>query len=390
MPMHPRERVKQWLPHVLLLALAGAAVWWVLSIIAPIRDALVLGAALALLTHPVLYLPLENLLRRALPSWHADQRSYLASLISTLALAMGVAGFLLLVLWAVIGDVPATLRAGAGLAFQDPKQIRVVVEVVAMRTNALLQLYPSLGITPGDIRLALEGFLVHSRFGPEFVKFLFTGTGGLIVQMILTLTTVFYLYSQGPLLGKFMLTHLPLSERQQLGLRLRFHRTVQHMLAATIGKAVVLGLCLGGLAWSIAGFNVVLVSLVGMFAGLMPVVGHAFVWLPLAGVLASQGRWIEASTLSVASISAAWLIEQATYRMATALGTDDEWLSFLLFLSVIGGALGSGLEGLIIGPAAVITVTVMVEFLGSLYGRDPAEMEASSAEAPESTQPPQP
>jgi predicted PurR-regulated permease PerM len=379
----PRERLKQWLPHVLLLSLAGAAVWWLLQVIAPIREALLLGAALALLTHPVIYVPLENLFRRLLPSWNPDQRRYVASLMSTIALAAAGAGMLLLVLWAVIGDVPATLRAAAGLMFQDAKQIHVVIDVVAARTGALLQLYPSLGITPQDISLALEGFLVHNRFGPEFVKFLFTGTGGLIVQIVLTLTTVFYLYSQGPMLGRFLLTHLPLTERQQLGLRLRFHRTVQHMLAATIGKAVVLGLCLGGIAWAVAGFNVVLVSLVGVFAGLMPVVGHAFVWLPLAGVLASQGRWLEAGCLSAASIATAWLIEQATYRMATALGTDDEWLSFLLFLSVIGGALGSGLEGLIIGPAAVITVTVMVEFLGSLYGRD-AEEAAEPEAAPKS------
>jgi predicted PurR-regulated permease PerM len=378
MPESPRDRLRSWLPHGLLLGLAVLSVWWLLQVVAPIQGALLLGAALAILTHPVLFHPVDRLFARGLPSWSPEQRHYLSAMVATLALAGILTAAVLVVLWAVIGDVHDTLRAAIGLAFQDPRQIDFVIGEVSQRTAALLQLYPSLGLTQADVRAALQDFLAHNRFGPEFVKLLFTGTGGLIVEVMLTLTTLFYLHSQGAMLARFLLTYLPLSASQQVALRVRFHRTVQHMLAHTLGKAVVIGLCLGALAWAIAGFNFVLVAVVGMFVGLMPVVGHAFVWLPLASLLASQGHWLDASCLSLASLSAAWLIDRAAYRMALAMGTDEVWLSFLLFLSVVGGALGYGPRGLIIGPAAVIMVTVFGEFLASLYGRNPPPPEESA------------
>jgi predicted PurR-regulated permease PerM len=366
----PRDRLRAWLPHALLLVLGGAALWWLLLVIAPIRQSLLMGGALALLTHPLLFAPFDRLLHRAFPNWPAEYRRYFSSLISTIVLAAIVALAMLLVLYALMGTVRQTMDAAVGLVFQDPARVEHVLDAVATRFESLLALYPSLGLTQHDIRVALGEFLGHDRFGPEFVRLLFTGTGGLIVEAVLTLTTLFYLYSQGPMLARFLLDHLPLSPTQQVGLRLRFHRTVQHLLTETLGKALAIGLSLGFLAWAVAGFHPVLVAVVGLFVGLMPVVGHAFVWLPLASLLASQGRWTEAWCLAVACWAAAWLIERATLRMATALGTDETWLSFLLFLSVVGGALGYGARGLIIGPAAVITVVVLAEFVGSLYGKN--------------------
>jgi predicted PurR-regulated permease PerM len=340
-------------------------------VIAPIREALLMGGSLALLTHPLLFAPFDRWLHAAFPSWPTAYRRYFSSLIATALLAATVILALLLVLWALLGRAHETVTAAIGLVFQDPARIHTVIDALAARFQLLLDLYPSLGLTQQDIRDALTQFLGHSRFGPEFVRMLFTGTGGLIVEAVLTLVTLFYLYSQGPALARYLLDHLPLSPTQQLALRLRFHRTVQHLLAETVGKALAIGILLGSIAWAIAGFNPVLVAVVGLFVGLMPVVGHAFVWLPLASLLASQGHWLDAACLAVASWTAAWLIERAAQRMAMALGTDETWLSFLLFLSVVGGALGYGVRGLIIGPASVITVVLIAEFINSLYAKEP-------------------
>jgi predicted PurR-regulated permease PerM len=167
-----------------------------------------------------------------------------------------------------------------------------------------------------------------------------------------------------------------LSQANQQALQLRFHRTVQHLLAETIGRALLMGVALGLIAYLVAGFNPVLVGLVGVFAGLLPIVGPAFVWLPLASLLASKGRWTEASALVAASWSASWLIERLSQRLARALGTDDTLLSFLLFCSIVGGVLGSGMRGLILGPAAVIVVVVLAQFVASLYGQDRQQRQA--------------
>src|SRR4051812_27101144 len=115
----PRDRLRSWLPHALLLVLGGAALWWLLLVITPIRQSLLMGGALALLTHPLLFAPFDRLLHRAFPSWPAEYRRYFSSLISTVALAVIVALAMLLVLYALMGDVRATMDAALGLVFQD-------------------------------------------------------------------------------------------------------------------------------------------------------------------------------------------------------------------------------------------------------------------------------
>lgn len=394
----PRTWLRHWLPHLLLLAIGLVALSWLLWIIAPIGRPVLLGTALAMLTTPILFDPIDRLLAAIAPSWTTAYRRYCASFVATMLL-LGVSVLVvLLILTALLGPQAHPLRAMLGLAFQDPRAVAKVVDGVASRTGAVLALYPSLGLTPMDVRDALTSFLVHSRFGPEFVRLVFTGTGGLVVEIVLTITTTFYLYSQMPQLVGLLLRRLPLDPEGQAVLRRRFARTVQHLLAETIGKALAIGVALGAVAWAVAGFNPVLVGIVGIFAGLLPVVGHAFIWLPLASLLATQGRWTESWCLAIACWAAAWLIERVSVRLARALGTDDTLLSFLLFLSVIGGVLGEGVRGLVLGPAAMIFVVVLVEYAAQLYapresvppGAAPAPSPAAPPAAPAAPAAPSP
>jgi predicted PurR-regulated permease PerM len=364
----PRDRLSSWLPHVLLLVLLVGALAWLAVLVWPVSSSLAMGGSLALLTHPVLYGPLDRWIARTLPRWPVRQRRYVTSLLSTLAVLGVVLGVVVVLLWALLGSLVATRQALVALVFQEKHQTDHLVAELTARASKLLVLYPNLGLSVNDLKDAIASVIQHDRPGPEFVRFLFTGTGGLVVHLVLTLTTLFYLYSQGAILLRMLLLYLPLTRAQQAALRRRFVRTVQHMIFDTVGRALMNGIAMGFLAWVIGGFNPVLVAAVGMFVGLMPIVGHTFVWLPLAGVLVSQGRWLDAGCLAAAAVSAAWLIEQAAWRMAMALGTAEIWLSFLLFLSVVGGVLGQGPAGLLLGPAAVITVVILVQFVASLYG----------------------
>jgi len=128
------------------------------------------------------------------------------------------------------------------------------------------------------------------------------------------------------------------------------------------------GLSFGVLAWIIAGFNPVLVAVPAVVLCLLPLVGPSFVWLALASLLATQGRWIEAGAIASACLGCWFLVEQAANRIAVALGTDEVWLGFLLFLSMVAGVIAHGLGGLVLGPAAVLVVGVLIELWSSLYG----------------------
>jgi predicted PurR-regulated permease PerM len=113
----------------------------------------------------------------------------------------------------------------------------------------------------------------------------------------------------------------------------------------------------------------VLVALLTTAIALLPVVGPSVAWLPLASILYTTGRPVEAACLGVASLCAVWIIDYLASRLSTALGTDEHWLSFLLFISVVGGVIGFGPRGVVLGAGAVLAISLAASLMPLLYGR---------------------
>ena len=64
--------------------------------------------------------------------------------------------------------------------------------------------------------------------------------------------------------------------------------------------------------------------------------------------------------------------------MGRRLHEQGAWMSFLLFLGIIGGILGYGAQGFVIGPMAVVLAYGLVRFLAS-PGREPDELGETEA-----------
>jgi predicted PurR-regulated permease PerM len=366
-----RRTLRVRLPHGAVIVLVLAATVWLVVITAPVHQALLLAGSLTALFYPVLFAPIDRLLSRWFGHCAAGQRRYASALLSTIVLGAGVVALLLLILWAILGGLETTIQAVIGLAFHDQAQIHALVDVVVERSSKLLHLYPDLHLESAQLRQALQSALEQTSVGPAFLSYLVTGTGSLIAQAAFTLLTVFYLFLDGPTLACLLLASLPLSTGQRDQLARRFTATATHLLLGTIGRAVAHGVAIGVLSTLIAGFgsNGVLVALVTTCIALLPVVGPTVAWLPLASILYTTGHPIEACCLGVASIISVWLIEHFAGRLASALGTADHWMSFLLFISVVGGVIGFGPRGLILGPGAVLAISLAASLLTLLYGQ---------------------
>lgn len=369
MATDPRELLRAWVPHLALLGLALAAGWWLLLVIAPVGDALMLAAALAVITYPVLFQPIDRAITSVFGTWQVDTRRYLSALAATTVLGSLVIGFALVLLVAVVGDLSGTLRLIIGLAVQDPVRINEVVDLLMSRVAMTASLLPSLHLDLEKIRHSLSDLLSQISVGSAFMQYVVTGTGGFLVQSALTLVTLFYLYSQGPRLVTMLMSCLPLTFAQRLTIEARFQSTAVHLVTGTAARAACHGIVLGLLAWLIGGFNPVLIAVIVAVFALLPVAGPMVAWLPIASVLWTQERVPAAIGLGVAALIASWLIDTLAARVATHLGTDDLWLSFLLFLGLVGGLIGFGPRGLILGPAAVLTVSIVIQVLPALYGR---------------------
>ena len=89
----------------------------------------------------------------------------------------------------------------------------------------------------------------------------------------------------------------------------------------------------------------------------------------MASILWGQQLINHAVFFSLAAIVSSIIIDRIAVRLATFLGTDDIWLSFLLFLAIVGGVIGLGPLGLIMGPAAVLTLSTLAQVIPALYGK---------------------
>ena len=89
------------------------------------------------------------------------------------------------------------------------------------------------------------------------------------------------------------------------------------------------------------------------------------VWLPLSSLVWTRGEPLTALVMILLSLFFNYLISRARIRMGKKLHDQGAWLSFMLFLGIIGGILAYGPQGFVIGPMAVILAYGLVRFLAA-------------------------
>ncbi len=364
----PAERLRSWLPHVLLLLLVTAAVGLLLVVVWPLKDALLLAGSIALLTYPIAFLPVLTQLERVAPHWPADQRRFAAATIATVAVGASTIALLLLGALLIFGSLDRLADLVVGLLFNNGQRLDHAIDTLARKAGSLLELYPQLPWDSQMIKTGLHEMLGRGNLGPDMLGFLFRGTIGVMATAALTLIVLFYLYAQGTRLAGMLMHWLPLTEERRAELADRFRGLAVFVAAGMVARAVVHGTVCGLIGWALAGAHPLATGAVAGFLALLPVVGPAIAWVPYATVLWSTGRELQSICLALASISAAWVVELAFRRLARRLGADSLWFSFLLFCGLVGGIVSFGLRGVIIGPAAALTAAALFGFLPAVYG----------------------
>ncbi len=377
----PQDILRDWLPHALILGLLALSVWLLVQVFAPISDPVLLAAALAALTYPILFQPLNHLARRRLTFLDDAWRRTVVAAVATLALVLILVSPLVLMLLTTLEHPGDAFPVLYGLARRDPERIQQVAIMGEERARAMLQLYPKIPLQPGEVRSFLEQQLGRSDVGRTFLDFLLHGTGGFIAQLALALTSVFYFYDFGPRVVRSLMAYTPLTPQQRVLLRRRFQSAIFRLMTDTLGTALLKGVCLGLSAWIIADYNFFIVVAVTTFISLLPVIGFTFVWLPLASLLWAQQHRLDAICLAIAALASSWLVHLLGERLTQRLDhRRTVWLSFLLFLSLIGGLIAFGAKGFVVGPMAVVFVVVLGSFWLPLYGiGNPEETETVQA-----------
>lgn len=280
-------------------------------------------------------------------------REGLAALVMTLAMLVVVIGPIFLLVVTFVGDAVET--------YQDLTSGHRDVLMQQVEQNWLVQKVLGLAkeVSGKEIRLKelAEQFarkvpMIAAQAVGDVVGYLFSFLGGLVFVLL----SLYYFYKDGPLAAKVLKELLPLPEEDRGALFQELHAALNAAVVGGLLTAFAQGL-LGFIILFILGLDKpVLWSCAMAVASLVPLIGTALVWAPMAGIFALRGEVDKA--LILAGYGTIVIGMADNFLRPLLVGRQIEVHPLLLFFGILGGIAMFGFAGVILGPVCVVFLQV--------------------------------
>lgn len=173
---------------------------------------------------------------------------------------------------------------------------------------------------------------------------------GFVLSFGVGLYVAYFLLRDGKSIGRQIVEHLPLAPAIATQLSERFLSIVR----ATIKGSIVVGLVqgtLGGITYWIAGMpSVVLLGLLTALFSLLPAIGPAIVWAPVALYLLAMGYVWQGVLVLVSGVAVIGMADNVLRPIL--VGRDTGIPDWIILISTLGGIGAMGLAGIVVGPMA--------------------------------------
>lgn len=333
---------------LLLLAAVSAAMVWILL---PFYGPILWGTVLALLFAP-LYRRLSVRLR---------QRRTLAALLTLLVV------MLLVVLPAVsiglaLASEASTLYARLQSGEVDPaRYFRGVFEALPASITAWLDRFGLVDFSTLQQRLT-DALAQGSRLIAAQALGIGQGTFDFVVQLFITLYLAFFLIRDGEGLARTLRRAIPLAPAHLKELSAKFTVVIRATVKGNLLVAALQGL-LGGLAfWFLDVKGALLWAVAMAFLSLLPAVGAALVWAPVALYFLLTGAIWQGLVLSAWGVLVIGLVDNLLRPLL--VGKDTRLPDYVVLLTTLGGMAVFGINGFVIGP----TIAAMFVAVWHIYG----------------------
>jgi predicted PurR-regulated permease PerM len=187
-------------------------------------------------------------------------------------------------------------------------------------------------------------------------------TFGFIVSLGIMLYLLFFLLRDGEALAGHVRNAIPFSPIQQDALVDRLTLVIRATVKGDIFVAMLQG-ALGGLVFWLLGVHAALLWAVLMaFLSLLPAIGAALVWLPVALYLLATGSTWQGIVLIACGVLVIGLVDNVVRPLLVGQATKIP--DYVVLISTLGGIETFGLHGFIMGPViAAIFLAVWATFL---------------------------
>lgn len=186
-----------------------------------------------------------------------------------------------------------------------------------------------------------------------------TGSAWAVVELLLTLFVLFYLFRDRREALGTLRSLVPLSERETDEVFTRVADTIHATIFGTLVVAAVQG-TLGGLMFWWLGLPAPILwgAVMALFA-IVPVLGAFVIWLPAAVFLAASGQWGKAAILTAWGGIVVALIDNLLYPIL--VGKKLRLHTVPVFFAIVGGLAVFGAAGLILGPVVLALTDAILE-----------------------------
>jgi predicted PurR-regulated permease PerM len=321
-----------------LLLLLLAVSLGLIMILVPFYAAIMWGAIIALLFEPMY--------RRLLP--RLKHRATLAALLT-----------LLIVLLIVI--MPVTLVA-ASLASEAAS---VYQKLQTGELNPALYFHGVFDALPDWVRLQLDRFglanfdTLQRRVtalltqGSQFIATQALSIGQntfeFVVSLFITLYLAFFLIRDGDAVVRSLRRAIPLAPAHKQQLLEKFSTVIRATVKGNLVVAAIQG-ALGGLAfWFLGVSGALLWAVLMAFLSLLPSIGAALVWLPVAGYFLLTGALWQGLALIAFGMLVIGLVDNLLRPML--VGKDTRIPDYVVMITTVGGMAVFGINGFVLGPA---------------------------------------
>ena len=196
------------------------------------------------------------------------------------------------------------------------------------------------------------------------------GAVGAVVQMVLVVFTLFYIFRDGENIRHSVYDILPLRRIQMHDISIR----TRDVIAATIYGVLVISAIQGTLGflifWALGLPSPLLWGVVMFFLSMIPMAGAFLVWVPAAIYLALTGAYMKALILVIWGILVIGSIDN--FLSPRLVGRRARLHELLIFFSVLGGLEVFGILGLVLGPVIVAITLALIEMVRQAF-KPPSE-----------------
>lgn len=332
-PLRHPQSLQDW-AFLLLLAIVSLAFAWILW---PLFGAVLWGIVLAILFRPAY--------RRLLASLR--QRRSLAALATVTIIVVMLILPLTLVAVSLVQEASGVLAKVQSGELSPARYFQQIYRALPAWAASLLDRFgvSNLGavqeklfarLAEGSQALAGHAFLVGQ------ITFNFA------VSVCVMLYLLFFLLRDGDELSRQVRAAIPLRPAQQRSLFETFSIVIRATVKGTLVVAVIQG-ALGGLAFWLLGIHAPLLWAVVMaVVSLLPAIGAALIWLPVALYLLLTGAIWQGIVLIAFGVLVIGLVDNVLRPFL--VGQDTRMPDYLVLISTLGGIAIFGGNGFVIGP----------------------------------------